>query len=354
MKAARISLLLWIASAAGNAFAGGIQPARPNALLVVDDNGKRVLRVALDGSAVTVFSPPQGAQTNLLTSPSGIGTGPDGTIVVANFVEGTLVEIDPATGAQFPVAGLFSGPPAIGSVPRDVAVNPREPAFGFLPTLGVAAQGALHQVVRSTFDTTGSLLAPYPSPYDPQNARFVAERDPGTSDPIDYYVATDSVPAILRYDGATGTVAPFRDYGTVGSIYGLDAPATGPYLLVVSYRGEPCNGYGIENGVHLIREGGATDSISSGSYGCPGPVALDSSTGLLYTVDATGSPQRVVGMDTDPFPGTSFEVAPLPSGTSASDMALARVPEPAAVALAAAALGALAATARAHRRRSER
>lgn len=328
---------------AAHAGADGTQ----SALLVVDATHERVLRVPLTGGAVTVFSPPAGVQTNLLTSPRGIGVGPDGTIVVANHSEGTLVEIDPATGAQFPVAGLFSGPPEIGSFVRDAAVNPRGTALGFLPTLGVVSWGALRQVVRNTFDTTGSLLASFPSPYDPHIGLFVAARDPGTNDPVDYYVATDSIPAILRYDGASGTMTLFRDYGDVDSIHGLDVSTVDPFLLVASFRGEACPGD--ENGVALIGEA-STRLLVDGAHGCPGPVALDTSAGVLYTVDATADPQRVSGIHVDLLPFTSaFHVATLPSGSSAIDMAFARVPEPRAAALGASMLVALAGLACARR-----
>jgi len=322
--------------------------AAPNALLVVDQNNQRVLRVALPSGGVTVFSPPPGAQGNLLTSARGIGVGPDGTIVVANYVENTLVEIDPATGAQFPVEGIFSGLPAIGAGPLDVAVNPRQPAPGFLPTLGVASRGELHQVVRNPFDTTGSLLAPYPSPYDTRLGAFLAVRDPGASDPVDYYVTTGGTPAILRYDGASDTIAPFRDYGDVDSIQGLAAPETGLYVLIVSFIDEPCPSS--NNGVHLIRDAG-TDSFYGGSYECPGPIAFDASTAMLYTADRRGNPQQIVAYDTDLFGSTStVPIATLPSGAIASDMAVASVPEPSGAALAALALLALAALATASRR----
>jgi sugar lactone lactonase YvrE len=332
-RAARIACAVWIALAGSAAFAGSAPPI-PNALLVVDQNNQRVLRAELASGVVSVFSPPAGAQTNLLTSARGIGVGPDGTIVVTNYVENTLVEIDPATGAQFPVADFFSGdPPAIGLGPLDVAVNPRAPAPGFLPTLGVASQGALHQVVRSAFAATGSLLATYPSPYDTSLGNFLVARDPGTADPIDYYVATGGTPAILRYDGASDTFVPYRDYGSVDSIRGLAAPESGPYELVVSYLGAPCPSY--DNGVALIGASG-TSGISGGSYDCPGPVAFDSATGTLYTADASANPQAIVALDTDLLPGApTAPFATLPSGAIASDMAVAAVPEPSAAALAA-------------------
>jgi len=328
-------VLAMLVLAAARAGADGTQPAAPNALLVVDENKPpSVLRVPLAGGAVTVFSPPAGAQTNLLTSPRGIGVGPDGTIVVANFFEGTLVEIDPATGAQFPVAGLLSGPPVIGSLPRDVAVNPRDPAPGFLPTLGVASQGELHQVVRNTFDTTGSLLAPYPSPYDPYVARFVVALDPGNGDPMDYVVATDALPKLLHYDGALDAFEPLPH--PVGDFTGLDVPRDFTVQLVAGIRSEPCPSP--SNGILFFT------SLSDFPYfvaaPCPGPVAYDRFAQLLYYVDAGSNPQdvRVNGQP----------IATLPSGTSAIDMALARVPEPGRVALHAAALVALGGLLRAH------
>ena len=204
--------------------------------------------------------------------------------------------------------------------------------------------------MRNTFDTTGSLLAPYPSPYDPYVGIFVVAWDPGTTDPIDYFVATDSIPAILRYDGASDTMTPFRDYADVDSIHGLDVSTADPFLLVASFRGQACPGD--ENGVALIGEA-STRLLVDGAYGCPGPVALDSSTGVLYTVDATGNPQRVIGIDVDLLPFTNeFPVATLPSGASASDMAFARVPEPDSAALGASMLVALACVASARRPRT--
>ena len=348
MSAARIACAVAVALAASHALAGGIQPARPNALLVVDDVNYRVLRVPLGGGEVTVFSPPADAQTNLLTSPRGIGVGSDGSIIVVNFFEATLVQIDPATGAQFPVEGLLSGPPAIGTLPRDVALNPRGTAPGFLPTLGIAAQGELHQVVRNAFDTTGSLLAPYPSPYDPYVARFVAARDPGTSDPIDYYVATDSIPALLRYEGATDTFTPLWTDAALDSIHGLDAPRGGAYPLVASFREEPCpsSSNGIKLFTAVTNAGGFEISME-----CPGPVAYDGGNESLYYVDARSNPQTVLGMDGILFAPFQAPVATLPSGTSAIDMTLARVPEPGGATLGTAALIAVAGLARAIRGR---
>jgi len=349
-RAHEAPVLRALAAAAALALAAhGAAADVPNALLVVDQNNQRVLRAELASGVVSVFSPPAGAQTNLLTSARGIGVGPDGAIVVTNYIENTLVEIDPATGAQFPVADFFSGdPPAIGVGPLDVAVNPREPAPGFLPTLGVASQGELHQVVRSALTTTGSLLAPYPIPYDTSLGTFVVARDPGTTDPIDYYVATGGTPAILRYDGASETIVPFRDYGSVDSIRGLAAPEIGPYELVVSYLGAPCPSY--DNGVALIGASG-TFGISGGSYGCPGPVAFDSATGTLYTADASANPQAIVALDTDLLPGASTNpFATLPSGAIASDMAVAAVPEPSAAALTAFVVSTLLALGAARRR----
>lgn len=340
MKAARIAFALGLLLVGGSASAG-LQLAIPNALLVVDSNNQRVLRVALSDGAVTVFSPPPGAQTNLLTSPRGIGVGRDGTIVVANYFEGNLVELDPATGAQFPVAGLLSGPPAIGTLTRDVAVNPRDPAPGTFATLGVVALGELDQVLRTGLSTTGSLLEPYPSPYDPYLGRFVVARAPGTNDPIDYVVATDAIPALLRYVGAADAFTPLWEPAGLDSIDGLDAPLDGPYPLVASYRFDACPSGG--NGIKLFTDVTNDGGIDVHAVSCPGPVAYASRTNLLYYVDAGVSPQGIVAIAG--IGGGQISIVPvatLPSGATASDMALAYVPEPDAMALGAAALGALA------------
>lgn len=327
MRVMRVAFALSVACAAGAA-AAGIHPATPNALLVVDENNQRILRVSLDASEVTVFSPPEGAEANLLTSPRGIGVGADGSIVVANYFEATLVEIDPATGAQFPVAGLFSGPPAIGSLPRDVALNPREPAPGMFATLAVASEGELHQVVRNALDTTGSLLAPYPSPYDPHLGEFVVPVLPGNDDPLDYVVATGSIPALLWYDGVADAFTPIWTPIAVDAITGLDAPRdASPFALVAGYRSGPC-----ERGVHglaffpMLAATGIVDVASA----CPGPVAYDAQTDTAFFVDESVEPNVVLGVN-GVGAGGSVSWSPratLPSGTSARDMALARVPEP--------------------------
>jgi len=351
MIAARIACAVALAFVASHALAGGIQPARPNALLVVDENNGRVLRVALADGEVTVFSPPEGVQTNLLTSPRGIGVGSDGSIVVANYFEGTLVEIDPATGAQFPVAGLLSGPPAIGTLPRDVALNPREPAPGFLPTLGVAAQGELHQVVRNALDSTGSLLAPYPSPYDPQLGEFVVPVLPDNDDPLDWVVATGAIPALLWYDGLGDAFTPIWAPIGVDTITGLDARRGGsPFALVAGYRSGAC-----ESGPHgllffpTLAEEGSVDIATA----CPGPVAYDAQTDTAFFVDVSANPDVVLGVYGVGGGGLISwnERGTLPSGTSARDMALARVPEPGAGASCAAVLVALAGTASVRTRR---
>jgi hypothetical protein len=352
MIAARLggAVVIAVAFAASHALAGGIQPARPNALLVVDENNQRVLRVALADGEVTVFSPPEGAGTNLLTSARGIGVGSDGSIVVANYFEATLVEIDPATGAQFPVAGLLSGPLAIGTLPRDVALNPRAPAPGFLPTLGVASQGALHQVVRNALDTTGSLLALYPSPYDPHLGEFVVPALPENDDPLDYVVATGTDPALLWYDGLGDAFTPIWTPLGVDAITGLDAPrGESPFALVAAYRSGPCEG-----GSHglmffpTLAEAGSVDIPSD----CPGPVAYDARTDTTFFVDVKIDPKVVIGVYGVGGGGLISwdERATLPSGTSARDMALARVPEPGVAGLGAAALAALAVRARGQRR----
>lgn len=323
MRVMRIGFALLIACSSGAASAG-LQFATPNALLVVDGNNDRVLRVPLAGGAVTVFSPPAGAQINLLDAPRGIGVGPDGTIVVANFFTGKLIELDPATGAQFPVAAPLSSPPAIGSLPRDVAVNPRPPALGFFPTLGVASQGELHQVVRSAFAATGSLLAPYPSPYDPYAAAFVVPVLPGNDDPLDYVVATTSIPALLWYDGALDAFTPIWEDEAVDVIQGLDAPRDGPYALVASFLVAACPSF--SNGIRFFTQLAETGSLVYPDT-CPGPIAYDGANNILFVVALDTVPLQVIRV-------TGFGVFPvasiagtLPGGTSASDMALANVPE---------------------------
>jgi hypothetical protein len=217
--------------------------------------------------------------------------------------------------------------------PHDVAVSPREPSPGFFRTLGVSALSQLHQVTQSSFDVTGSLLASFPAPYFGEVGRFVAAHDAGGDDALDYYVVTEAVWSVLRFDGSTslfGTaLAPANT-----TIHGLDVSPNGQ--LVASYRGAGCPDGA--NGLALLDiEANATDFHFTL---CPGPVARGSDT--TYFVDLSVSPPLVKRFF---FVGFETTVAALPAGTVPADMAL-HVPEPAATALGAVsclATGALAA-----------
>jgi len=120
-----------------------------------------------------------------------------------------------------------------------------------------------------------------------------------------------------RYAGATDTIAPCWT-PPVDSIHGLDAPI-GYGALIASFRYDACPS--TSNGI--IRFDTVTLQSSIYVITCPGPVADDPARGRFYYVDAGANPQKVLGIEGE----SGFGVAELPSGTSASDMAL-YAPEP--------------------------
>lgn len=297
---------------------------RPGDVLVVDLENERVLRVTQSGG-VTTFSPPP-ATTNLFDSPSGIGVGPDGTIVVANE-SGSLVQLDPASGAQALVAGVFSGPPDLGVEPQDVAVNPRVPAPGFEPSLYVGAKDELRLVTRSAFSTDGTQLAPFPPAWLGWETHHVSLWAPNDTDPFDVFASI--VAAVLRYDGDQDAIL---DYWVApsGWIEGLDvAPGATP-TVGVAWRKSPCPSS--ENGIYLVNPVGQPIESAWSTGGlleCPRGLAWFGSFDA-YTL-ADGDPPRLIELDATSFypPVVAQRIAAtMPSGTKAVDLAV-YAPEPA-------------------------
>jgi hypothetical protein len=296
---------------------------RPGDLLVVDQNNLRVLRVQPSTGAVTVLSPPPGSrpEENLLTSPRGIGTHPRGAIVVVNYFEATLVSIDPATGQQFLLSDL-GGTPAVGSLPRDVTPNPREPAPGFFPTLYVSSRGELHRVLWGPVSSEGALVDPYPPPFDPLTASFVVAAEPTLDGPLDFVIATDAIPAVLLYQGSNGAIAPIWQPGGE-AITGLAIENASTFFA--AWRAGTCPDPA--SGIYRTQSRGALSPFyQGGDLGCPGPIALDD-LGRLYAVGLGGANPRVLRLQEMGPSVTIEQVAELPSAASPSDMVVYS-PEP--------------------------
>jgi hypothetical protein len=324
IRVARTACLLLVAGpmalAADPAAAAAL---RPGDVLVVDLTNARVLRVDGNGGVAT-FSPPP-ATTNLFDSPSGIGVGPDGTIVVANE-SGSLVQIDPASGAQSLVEGLFSGPPDAGVEPQDVAVNPRAPAPGFAPSLFVGALGEVRLVVRSVLSTDGSQLAPFPDPWDAYETYHVAAWAPNETDPFDVFASIAS--AVLRYGGVQDAITTFwtPPYGVVD---GLDVHEGTSPTVAVAWRGSACPAS--YNGIYLVYPSSQPAEYgwsTGGLLACPRGLAWVGGSDA-YSLDVGQDPPRLIRIHDVVWPILAQQsiAATLPSGTNPVDLAV-YTPEP--------------------------
>lgn len=104
----------------------------PGDLLVLDASNQKILHVDVASGAVDDFAP-RGGGSNLIDVPRGIASSPEGEVYVTNYVDGTLVRIDAASGAQSILeffSGGTGGPLDLGAHPAGVAVSPPHP----LPT----------------------------------------------------------------------------------------------------------------------------------------------------------------------------------------------------------------------------
>jgi len=287
---------------------------QPGDLLVTDATIGSLLRVRPNGAVSTLSAP------DLVANPYGIGVGADGEILVVDS-DGTVVQVDPTTGDQYAVAGL-SGPPDLGTSPRDVALNPRTPAPFQSPTLYVAALGELRQVLRSPLDAVGSSLAPYPTGYENYEGLHVSPLDPGGQAPLDLYVATQR--HVFHYDGALGATSSLFTPPS-GFVTGLDVIAVpSGAAVLVSFVDAACPSNG--NGVYRYYTGisVAFEPLSTGNLlACPGALAIAPAGFPVYVIDRGQEPQRiiqvndlgVIGIVQEPF-------ATLPAGTQARDIAV--------------------------------
>jgi hypothetical protein len=326
IRVAGTAFLLFVAGGVALAPDPAIAAAlRPGDVLVVDLANARVLRVDGNGG-VASFSPPP-ATTNLLDSPSGIGVGPDGTIVVANET-GSLVQLDPASGAQSLVEGLFSGPPDLGVEPQDVAVNPRAPAPGFAPSLFIGALGELRLVVRSALSTDGIQLAPFPDPWGTYETYHVAAWAPNETDPFDVFASIGS--AVLRYGGVQDTITTFwtPPYGVAD---GLDVQETSSPIVGIAWRNAACPAS--TNGIYLVDPSSQPAEFAlstAGLLACPRGIAWLGGRYDAYALDVGQDPPRLIRIDqvlAAPPIVTQRVAATLPSGTDPVDLAV-YTPEP--------------------------
>lgn len=326
IRDARAACLLLVACRVALAPDPAIAAAlRPGDVLVVDLANARVLRVDGTGGVAT-FSPPP-ATTNLFDSPSGIGVGPDGTIVVANE-SGSLVQLDPASGSQSLVEGLFSGPPDLGVEPQDVAVNPRAPAPGFAPSLFVGSLGEIRLVVRSALSAEGSPLAPFPAPWGGYETHHVAAWAPNETDPFDVFASIGS--AVLRYGGVQDAVTTFwtTPYGVVD---GLDVQGATNPVVGIAWRNAACPAS--TNGIYLVDSSSQPAELAlstAGLLACPRGLAWLGGSYDAYALDVGQDPPRLIRIDqvlaTPPIV-TQRVAATLPSGTDPVDLAV-YTPEP--------------------------
>lgn len=346
IRLARAACLLLVAGRVALAADLAVAAAlRPGDVIVVDHANARVLRVDGNGGVAT-FSPPS-ATPNLFDSPSGIGVGPDGTIVVANE-SGSLVKLDPASGAQSLVEGIFSGPPDLGVEPQDVAVNPRAPAPGFAPSLFVGSLGEVRLVVRSALATDGSPLAPFPDPWGTYETHHIAAWVPNETDPFDVFASIGS--AVLRYGGVQDTIATFwtAPYGVVD---GLDVRGATSPIVGIAWRNSACPAS--TNGIYLVDPSSQPADFAlstAGLLACPRGLAWLGGSYDAYALDVGQDPPRLIRIDqvlAAPPIVTQRVAATLPSGTHPVDLAV-YTPEPGAALGGLVAMFALAGVSRRH------
>jgi len=296
----------------------------PGDLLVVDATNQKILHVDPNTGAVDDFAP-RGGFSNLISTPRGIASSPEGQVYVTNYDGATLVQIDAATGAQ-QILEFFSsgigGPLDLGTHPAGVAVSPAAPGTGGFRDVYVSSQGALYRVERTLFDTT-SAMTPYPSGHESSNGLFLALYASGV---VQGYIGVGQ--SVLQFNG--GTISTLIDL--IGEISGL---AWMPFSPFVSRANTTCPSS--SNGVAEIAydqfffQYVAQDFATGGDLACPGALAAtppDAPVPYFYAIDVGSNPPRIVRVETAGSPPPTEIVATLPGSASYPALAV-YVPEPA-------------------------
>ncbi|MBS1215675.1 MAG: hypothetical protein H6R20_649, partial [Proteobacteria bacterium] len=225
--------------------------------------------------------------SNLISTPRGIASSPEGQVYVTNYDGATLVQIDAATGAQ-QILEFFSsgigGPLDLGTHPAGVAVSPAAPGTGGFRDVYVSSQGALYRVERTLFDTT-SAMTPYPSGHESSNGLFLALYASGV---VQGYIGVGQ--SVLQFNG--GTISTLIDL--IGEISGL---AWMPFSPFVSRANTTCPSS--SNGVAEIAydqfffQYVAQDFATGGDLACPGALAAtppDAPVPYFYAIDVGSNP----------------------------------------------------------------
>ncbi len=301
-------------------------------LLVLDATNQKVLHVDVGTGAVDDFSPRDGGG-NLIDTPRGIASSPEGEVYVTNYADGSLVKIDPETGAQsiveFSWGGVF-GPLDLGTHPAGVDVSVEAPAGGDLRDVYVSSRGALYRVEQSLFGTTSTSL-PYPQGYETAESALLSVDVPND------FAFIDVPPSVLMSARGIGGVfveLPDTDFLVQGmeSVY-WDVFSNGLFLSVLFDPG-PC-GWATTGELRVWDRGASPGtryrSYATGAgFSCPGALTATPSEILpfsFYLIDQSTAPPRILAFDTGGAPPPTTVVATLPGGASYPDLTV-YAPEP--------------------------
>jgi hypothetical protein len=301
------------------AFAAGRPVLRGDVLVSAD----KIYHVRRDDGTVSVLTPRDGSGPNLLVSPRGIAVTANREVLVVDT--GRVISIDPRTGAQFVVQGT-GGAPDLGTSPRGVDANPRDPSIGFFRSIFVASKGELLRIDRSGLSATATQVAPYPQGWENYEGEQAVVSDPG-SGPLDAWVS--NFRGLLFYDGQQDAFTPFYTE-LQGVIGGFDlSPAGVPFITRVA---ETCPSN--DNGLYYY-DGGMFPLATGGDLACAYELAFEPggvSPFEAIVMDLGAQPARLVRVTLSVLElpvVTPF--ATLPNGVYPNDLAVAPValPEPA-------------------------
>lgn len=311
-------------------------------LLVPDWNNERVLRVNPVTHAVSVYSPRNAAQPDLLDGPSDIAIDDAGIAWVINYESGRLIRIDPATGMQremqeCPLFGVCStldlAQPvgvAVHSSPNNVELWVTSQSEHGLTRISIGR-------ILPTVDATQLVTEPF------GHSVGLLEDDDGV-DQVWYAGAFAN--SVFSYSPASGG-DPVSIYDEPSlNMKSLRAHRVGSGNEVLLLRAPADCGTPGTKGVYRLALGIAPVS-ENGLLNCPETLAIAPGAGplTLYVLDFDDvGTQRVIRIRESEEDPVQELVAELPVGSAGYGLAVSPVtvvPEPNAAALAAIALVAL-------------